>query len=86
MTAWYTKHMYLAFYWLAMSNSCVNPIVYYWMNKRSVGKSSLVPCPVGIEHGLPLEETTPPNNLLTVPTHSPKHFPKVFPSFYKHVK
>ena len=26
--------MYLSFYWLAMANSCVNPIVYYWMNKR----------------------------------------------------
>ena len=32
--AWYTQHMYLLFYWLAMSNSCVNPLVYYWMNRR----------------------------------------------------
>ena len=32
--AWFTQHMYLLFYWLAMANSCVNPIVYYWMNKR----------------------------------------------------
>ena len=30
----YTPNMYLAFYWLAMANSCVNPLVYYWMNKR----------------------------------------------------
>ena len=30
----YTPNMYLAFYWLAMANSCVNPIIYYWMNKR----------------------------------------------------
>uniref|UniRef100_A0A1A9WGY2 G-protein coupled receptors family 1 profile domain-containing protein n=1 Tax=Glossina brevipalpis TaxID=37001 RepID=A0A1A9WGY2_9MUSC len=30
----YVQHMYLAFYWLAMSNAMVNPIIYYWMNKR----------------------------------------------------
>ena len=29
----YISHIYLAFYWLAMSNTCVNPIIYYWMNK-----------------------------------------------------
>ncbi|KFM60220.1 Tachykinin-like peptides receptor 86C, partial [Stegodyphus mimosarum] len=28
------QHVYLAIYWLAMSNSCYNPIVYYWMNAR----------------------------------------------------
>ena len=32
----YTPNMYLSFYWLAMANSCVNPIVYYWMNKRYI--------------------------------------------------
>ena len=30
----YISHIYLAFYWLAMANTCVNPIIYYWMNKR----------------------------------------------------
>lgn len=29
-----TPHLFLAFYWLAMSNSMVNPIIYYWMNRR----------------------------------------------------
>lgn len=27
-------HIFLAIYWLAMANSMVNPIIYYWMNKR----------------------------------------------------
>ena len=34
MKAWYTPHMFLAFYWLAMTNCCVNPMVYYAMNKK----------------------------------------------------
>ncbi|KAL2728923.1 tachykinin-like peptides receptor 86C isoform X1 [Vespula squamosa] len=28
------QHIYLTFYWLAMSNCMVNPILYYWMNNR----------------------------------------------------
>lgn len=27
-------HLFLGFYWLAMANSMVNPIIYYWMNRR----------------------------------------------------
>lgn len=27
-------HIFLGIYWLAMSNSMVNPIIYFWMNKR----------------------------------------------------
>ncbi|KAG7158437.1 Tachykinin-like peptides receptor 86C-like 4 [Homarus americanus] len=30
----YVQHMYLAFYWLAMSNAMINPIVYYLLNAR----------------------------------------------------
>ena len=30
----YVQHLYLAFYWLAMSNAMINPLVYYWMNAR----------------------------------------------------
>ena len=30
----YIQHIYLAFYWLAMSNAMVNPLIYYWLNAR----------------------------------------------------
>ena len=30
----YVPHLFLGFYWLAMANSMVNPIIYYWMNRR----------------------------------------------------
>ncbi|XP_076327810.1 tachykinin-like peptides receptor 99D [Tachypleus tridentatus] len=30
----YVQHIYLAIYWLAMSNSMYNPIIYCWMNSR----------------------------------------------------
>ncbi|KAG8320084.1 hypothetical protein J6590_076935 [Homalodisca vitripennis] len=30
----YVQHIYLTFYWLAMSNAMVNPLIYYWMNAR----------------------------------------------------
>lgn len=30
----YVRHLYLAFYWLAMANAMVNPLIYYWMNAR----------------------------------------------------
>ncbi|XP_059472152.1 tachykinin-like peptides receptor 86C isoform X2 [Neocloeon triangulifer] len=30
----YVQHLYLAFYWLAMANAMVNPLVYYCMNHR----------------------------------------------------
>ncbi|KAF2352183.1 G protein-coupled receptor rhodopsin-like [Trinorchestia longiramus] len=30
----HVQHIYLSFYWLAMANAMVNPIVYYWMNAR----------------------------------------------------
>ncbi|XP_063229068.1 tachykinin-like peptides receptor 86C [Bacillus rossius redtenbacheri] len=30
----YVQHIYLAFYWFAMANAMVNPLIYYWMNCR----------------------------------------------------
>ncbi|XP_076360621.1 tachykinin-like peptides receptor 99D [Tachypleus tridentatus] len=30
----YVQHIYLSIYWLAMSNSMYNPIIYCWMNSR----------------------------------------------------
>ena len=30
----YIRNVFLFFYWLAMANSCVNPLIYYWMNVR----------------------------------------------------
>ena len=30
----YIQETYLAIYWLAMSNSMYNPIIYCWMNAR----------------------------------------------------
>ena len=38
----YIQHVYLGFYWLAMSNSMFNPLIYYWMNARSASISSNV--------------------------------------------
>lgn len=30
----YIQEIYLGIYWLAMSNSMYNPIIYCWMNSR----------------------------------------------------
>ena len=30
----HAQHVYLSFYWLAMSNAIINPLVYYSMNTR----------------------------------------------------
>ncbi|XP_043205171.1 tachykinin-like peptides receptor 99D [Amphibalanus amphitrite] len=30
----YVQHLFMVFYWLAMSYAMVNPLIYFWMNKR----------------------------------------------------
>ena len=39
----YIQHVYLGFYWLAMSNSMFNPLIYYWMNARWGGPNNYFP-------------------------------------------
>lgn len=34
MSTSYVQHLYLGLYWLAMSNAMVNPLIYYWLNRR----------------------------------------------------
>ena len=52
----YIQHVYLGFYWLAMSNSMFNPLIYYWMNARWGGHNNFSPeisgCFIGNEPGL----------------------------------
>ena len=38
---WLLISFWSQFYWLAMSNTCVNPIIYYWMNARCCLKTKL---------------------------------------------
>ncbi|KAG8185914.1 hypothetical protein JTE90_010701 [Oedothorax gibbosus] len=40
----FIQHVYLAIYWLAMSNSCYNPIVYYVMNSSFRSYFQVVMC------------------------------------------
>jgi len=30
----YIQNVYLGFYWMAMANSVINPLIYYLMNAR----------------------------------------------------
>lgn len=34
----YIQELYLGIYWLAMSNTMYNPIIYFWMNSRWVAR------------------------------------------------
>ena len=36
----YAQHVYLIIFWVAMSNSMYNPIMYCWMNARYITQSS----------------------------------------------
>ena len=38
----YISQIFLGFYWLAMANTMVNPIIYYWMNTRYVFGNSIL--------------------------------------------
>ena len=38
----YIGHIYLLFYWLAMCQTCVNPIIYYWMNRFNYSDNELL--------------------------------------------
>lgn len=29
-----TKHVYLGIYWMAMINTSINPLIYFWMNNK----------------------------------------------------
>ncbi|KAG8171324.1 hypothetical protein JTE90_027051, partial [Oedothorax gibbosus] len=59
--AHFIQHLYLAIYWLAMSNSCYNPIVYYVMNSRFRSYFQAVMCmnhkssQTTGENGIPLQ-------------------------------
>ncbi|RWS02224.1 tachykinin-like peptides receptor 86C [Dinothrombium tinctorium] len=35
----FTQHLYLGFYWLAMFNSALNPLIYCLLNERQVFKN-----------------------------------------------
>ncbi|VVC39653.1 Neurokinin receptor,GPCR, rhodopsin-like, 7TM,G protein-coupled receptor, rhodopsin-like [Cinara cedri] len=43
----YVQDLFLSFYWLAMSNSMVNPVIYYWMNPRFRAYFKLIICYCG---------------------------------------
>ncbi|XP_022919260.1 tachykinin-like peptides receptor 86C [Onthophagus taurus] len=40
----YVQHVYLGFYWFAMANAMVNPLIYYWMNARFRQYYTIVLC------------------------------------------
>ena len=33
---WYAQHIFLLFFWLAMANSAVNPVIYFLMDAKLV--------------------------------------------------
>ncbi|KAJ2951999.1 hypothetical protein O0L34_g4262 [Tuta absoluta] len=59
----YVQHVYLGFYWLAMANAMVNPIIYYWMNAkfRSYFRTAIMCCwrVAFIRRKRPLPESPP---------------------------
>ena len=37
----HSQHVFLAFFWLAMANSAVNPIIYFLMNAKCVSRGGM---------------------------------------------
>ena len=38
----HSQHVFLAFFWLAMANSAVNPIIYFLMNAKCVSRGGIL--------------------------------------------
>lgn len=55
----FVPHLYLGFYWLAMANSMVNPIIYYWMNRKFRHYFQEAMCCVRLCSGVDVVKTTP---------------------------
>ncbi|XP_023225865.1 tachykinin-like peptides receptor 86C isoform X1 [Centruroides sculpturatus] len=62
----YVQPIYLSIYWLAMSNSMYNPIVYYWMNKRFRNYFRVVLCFCKKEKGLGKKHQSSENTTKTL--------------------
>ncbi|XP_071446336.1 tachykinin-like peptides receptor 86C [Hetaerina americana] len=75
----HAQHVYLAFYWLAMSNAAVNPLIYYCMNDRFRSYFQQVICQCRCFRGNnenSIALALHPKNLYTAQTGSQSDFPR----------